>query len=43
MMSAETQTVEIIRRRLFEWESSAVTQEGRIILNREVPLGSPIG
>jgi hypothetical protein len=35
MMSAETETAEIIRRRLFEWESPAVTQEGRIILNRE--------
>ena len=35
MMSAETETAEIIRRRLFEWESPAVTQEGRIILNQE--------
>ena len=35
MMSAETETAEIIRRRLFEWDSPAVTQDGRIILNRE--------
>lgn len=35
MMSAETETAEIIRRRLFEWDAPAVSQDGRIILNRE--------
>ncbi|MCX6033329.1 MAG: DUF499 domain-containing protein [Chloroflexi bacterium] len=35
MMSAETETAEIIRRRLFEWDSPALTQDGRIMLSRE--------
>jgi hypothetical protein len=35
MMSAESETSEIIRRRLFEWEETAVTQDGRVLLNRE--------
>lgn len=34
-MSSETETSEIVRRRLFEWDSSAVDQNGRIMLNRE--------
>lgn len=32
MMSAETETSEIIRRRLFEWEDHGVNQEGRPIV-----------
>ena len=47
IMSAETETAEIIRRRLFEWDSPAVTQDGRIILSprkrgrraRPTPIG----
>jgi hypothetical protein len=35
MMAAETETSEIIRRRLFEWDLQAVGQGGRVILNRE--------
>jgi predicted AAA+ superfamily ATPase len=32
MMSAETETAEIIRRRLFEWDARALTQDGRVLL-----------
>src|SRR5216684_3991483 len=35
MMSAESETSEIIRRRLFEWDESAVTSDGRVLLNRD--------
>lgn len=35
IMSAEGETSEIIRRRLFEWDASAVTQDGKIMLSRE--------
>jgi len=35
MMSAESETSEIIRRRLFEWEENAVTVDGRVLLNRD--------
>ncbi len=35
MMSAETETSEIIRRRLFEWDPKAVTQSGRIMLSHD--------
>jgi hypothetical protein len=35
IMSAESETSEIIRRRLFEWDENAVTEEGRILLNRD--------
>lgn len=35
MMSAESETSEIIRRRLFEWDENAVTADGRVLLNRE--------
>jgi hypothetical protein len=35
MMSAEAETSEIIRRRLFEWDENAVTPDGRVLLNRE--------
>jgi len=35
MMSAESETSEIIRRRLFEWDETVLTQEGRVILNRD--------
>lgn len=35
IMSAEAETSEIIRRRLFEWDSQAVTQDGRVMLPRE--------
>lgn len=34
-MSAETETSEIIRRRLFEWDPQAVGQNGKILLSRE--------
>ncbi|MHC5731519.1 MAG: ATP-binding protein, partial [Nostoc sp.] len=35
IMSAESETSEIIRRRLFEWEPGAVTADGRIILPKD--------
>src|SRR5207247_723918 len=35
MMSAESETSEIIRRRLFEWDENAVTADGRVMLTRE--------
>lgn len=35
IMSAEGETSEIIRRRLFEWDAQAVNQEGKILLGRE--------
>jgi predicted AAA+ superfamily ATPase len=35
MVSAESETSEIIRRRLFEWNESAVSGEGRVLLTRE--------
>jgi uncharacterized protein DUF499 len=35
MMSAETETSEIIRRRLFEWDERAVSQDGRVLLSRD--------
>lgn len=35
IMSAETETSEIIRRRLFEWDPRAVGQDGKIILSRD--------
>ena len=35
MMSAAEETSEIIRRRLFEWDSRAVTTDGRIILPKD--------
>ncbi|TVQ49404.1 MAG: ATP-binding protein [Gloeocapsa sp. DLM2.Bin57] len=35
MLSAESETVEIIKRRLFEWDSQAVAQNGTIMLNTE--------
>jgi hypothetical protein len=35
IMSAEAETSEIIRRRLFEWEPQAVTQDGRVLLSRD--------
>ena len=35
IMSAESETSEIIRRRLFEWDESAVTSDGRVLLNRD--------
>ena len=35
MMSAESETSEIIRRRLFEWDESQLTQDGRIMLTRD--------
>jgi hypothetical protein len=39
IMSAESETSEIIRRRLFEWEENAVTSDGRVLLNRDA-IGS---
>ena len=35
MMSADSDTAEIIRRRLFEWDARAIDQQGRVILPRE--------
>ncbi|MCI0388707.1 MAG: DUF499 domain-containing protein [Acidobacteria bacterium] len=35
IMSAETETSEIIRRRLFEWDQQAVTADGRVLLDKE--------
>jgi hypothetical protein len=35
IMSAESETSEIIRRRLFEWESQSVTQDGKVMLSRD--------
>jgi hypothetical protein len=35
MMSAESETSEIIRRRLFEWDESQLTPDGRIRLTRD--------
>ena len=35
IMSAESETSEIIRRRLFEWDENAVTADGRVLLNRD--------
>ncbi|MFN8472770.1 MAG: DUF499 domain-containing protein [Anaerolineae bacterium] len=35
VMSAETETAEIIRRRLFEWDLKAVASNGRVLLPRE--------
>lgn len=35
VMSAETETSEIIRRRLFEWDEKAVAEDGRVILSKE--------
>jgi hypothetical protein len=35
MMSAEAEASEIIRRRLFEWDAPAVSQDGRVLLGRE--------
>ncbi len=35
IMSAETETSEIIRRRLFEWDSAAVSKNGRVMLTRD--------
>lgn len=38
IMSAETETSEIIRRRLFEWDERAVSQEGKVLLSRDALL-----
>jgi hypothetical protein len=35
MMSAEAETSEIIRRRLFEWDERAVSQDGKVLLSRD--------
>ncbi|MFN8942390.1 MAG: ATP-binding protein, partial [Acidobacteriota bacterium] len=35
IMSAESETSEIIRRRLFEWDENAVSSDGRVLLNRD--------
>lgn len=35
IMSAETETSEIIRRRLFEWDLRAISREGRVILGKD--------
>jgi len=35
VMSSEGETAEIIRRRLFEWDTDAVTADGRILLSKD--------
>lgn len=35
ILSVESETSEIIRRRLFEWDERAVTQDGRVLLPKE--------
>lgn len=35
VMSAESETSEIVRRRLFEWDPRMVTREGRVLLPKE--------
>lgn len=35
IMSAESETSEIIRRRLFEWDPQAVSSDGRILLDKD--------
>lgn len=35
MMSAEAETAEIIRRRLFEWDTRAITSDGRIMIPQD--------
>ena len=35
VMSADAETSEIIRRRLFEWDERAVTSEGKVMLTKE--------
>ncbi|MBW8076998.1 MAG: DUF499 domain-containing protein [Gallionella sp.] len=35
MMSADSETSEIIRRRLFEWDEMQLTPDGRVLLNRD--------
>jgi hypothetical protein len=35
VMSAESETSEIIRRRLFEWDERAITAEGKVILSKD--------
>jgi hypothetical protein len=35
MMSAESETSEIIRRRLFEWDETQLSPDGRVLLNRD--------
>lgn len=35
IMASESETSEIIRRRLFEWDPQAVNQDGRVLLNRD--------
>lgn len=35
IMSAESETSEIVRRRLFEWDAKAINQEGRVLLSKD--------
>lgn len=35
VMSAESETSEIIRRRLFEWDERAITAEGKVMLSKD--------
>jgi predicted AAA+ superfamily ATPase len=35
IVSVESETAEIIRRRLFEWDDAAVTPDGRVVLDRQ--------
>jgi len=46
VMSAEAETSEIIRRRLFEWDLRAVGQDGRVLLTKDALATcniSPVG
>lgn len=35
IMSADSETSEIIRRRLFEWDENAVSEDGKVLLHRD--------
>ncbi len=35
VISAESETSEIVRRRLFEWDNKSITQEGRVLLPKD--------
>ena len=38
IMASESETSEIIRRRLFEWDSSAFAQDGRVLMPRDAVI-----
>lgn len=35
IISSESETIEIIRRRLFEWDAKEISQNGRVLLNKD--------